>query len=166
VITLKGSNPMSVDCQKGYTEPGATAVDACDGTVAVTISGTVPSQAGTYNVTYTATDSHGNTATVTRTVNVTAKTPPSANNFNVTQTNLKAGKTNSVNLHYGFDQHCAAYTWDVECTATGPAGSVITKIDNNNFTIKAVAGCTYTFTLTVTDIDGNTAAYTVTATAS
>lgn len=162
VITLNGSNPMSVECQKGYTEPGATAVDACDGSVAVTISGSVPSAVGTYTVTYTATDSHGNTATVTRTVVVTTKIPPSANNFNATPTSIKGGKTTNVNLHYGFDAHCAAYTWDVECTASPSAGSVITKVDNNNFTITAVTGTVYTFTLTVTDSLGNFSTYQIT----
>jgi len=164
VITLAGSNPMSVDCTKGYTEPGATAVDACDGSVAVVITGTVPAQAGTYTVTYTATDSHGNTATATRTVVVTAKTPPSANNYNATPTSIRAdNKMHSINLHYGFDAHCAAFSWDVECTAnqTVSAGDIV-KIDNNNFTVKGVTGRIYTFTLTVTDVDGNTASYQIT----
>src|SRR5262249_42823671 len=31
IITLNGSNPMTVECGNGYAEPGATATDACDG---------------------------------------------------------------------------------------------------------------------------------------
>jgi hypothetical protein len=155
VITLNGANPLTADCSVGYNEPGATAVDACDGSVAVVITGTVPSAVGTYTVTYTATDSHGNTATATRTVTMTTSTKPSANAFNATPSSIKGGKTTNVNLHYGFNSHCASVTWDVECVASGPAGSIITKIDDNNFTIKAVSGCTYTFTLTITDSVGN-----------
>jgi major membrane immunogen (membrane-anchored lipoprotein) len=164
VITLNGNNPMDVDCKQGYTEPGATALDACDGSVPVVITGSVPSTAGTYIVTYKATDSSGNTATVTRTVNVTSKVPPSANNFNATPTGIKAdNKMHNINLHYGFDQHCAAYSWDVECTANQTvAPGDITKVDNNNFTVKGVTGRIYTFALTVTDINGNTATYTIT----
>ena len=49
IITLNGSNPMTVECGTGYVEPGATATDACDGgTLTVTITGTVLTKIGNY----------------------------------------------------------------------------------------------------------------------
>lgn len=54
-----------------YTDAGATAVDARDGSVSVSSSGSVDvNTVGDYTITYTATDVLGNTATATRTVQV------------------------------------------------------------------------------------------------
>jgi hypothetical protein len=72
VITLNGSASMTLELGvQSYVEPGATAVDAVNGNIPVQISGSVNSNAiGTYTVTYTATDPSGNSASVTRTVQV------------------------------------------------------------------------------------------------
>jgi len=73
VITILGNNPANVQQGETYTDAGATAIDDVDGSVTVTISGTVDtSTAGSYTVTYTASDSAGNVATATREVNVSA----------------------------------------------------------------------------------------------
>lgn len=77
VITLSGTNPMTVVQGNSYTEPGATASDNVDGTIAFgnfSVSGTVNTSAvGTYTISYSVSDAAGNTAcTVTRTVNVVA----------------------------------------------------------------------------------------------
>jgi beta-glucanase (GH16 family) len=71
-ITLAGSNPVSVAWGSVYTDAGASAFDAGDNaSVPVTainpVDTTVP---GTYQVTYSATDSKFNTATANRTVTV------------------------------------------------------------------------------------------------
>ena len=77
VITLNGANPMTVECHTSFTDPGATAQDGCAGPEPVSTSGSVDANVvGTYTRTYTATDSHGNTTTVTRTVNVVDTIPP------------------------------------------------------------------------------------------
>ncbi len=77
VITLNGSNPMTVECHTSFTDPGATAADGCEGPVAVSASGSVnPNVVGSYSITYTAADSGGRTATVVRTVNVVDTTAP------------------------------------------------------------------------------------------
>ncbi len=69
-ITLYGANPMTVECPYGFVDPGAVATDNCNGSVAVTTSGTVnASVPGAYTITYRASDGT-NTATRTRTVNV------------------------------------------------------------------------------------------------
>jgi hypothetical protein len=75
VITLSGANPANVTQNTSYTDAGATANDAVDGVVTVNTTGTVDATTlGDYTLTYTATDSAGNTATATRTVTVTALT--------------------------------------------------------------------------------------------
>jgi len=71
VITLAGVNPANVMQNEIYTDAGATANDAVDGSVEVTVEGAVDTQTlGDYTLTYTATDSEGNTATATRVVTV------------------------------------------------------------------------------------------------
>jgi endoglucanase Acf2 len=75
VITLNGDANLSIVEGTAYTEANATAVDTVDGSVAVVISGTVGSDAGVYNLTYTAVDAAGNSAEKTRTVTVTAAEP-------------------------------------------------------------------------------------------
>jgi len=75
VITLNGEANVTLEQGEPYTELGATAVDAVDGNVTVSISGTVDTNTtGTYTVTYTAKDKAGNEATVTRDVSVVAPT--------------------------------------------------------------------------------------------
>lgn len=75
VITLTGDAVMTqtrLDAGFAFVDPGYSAVDDVDGSVAVTVTGTVDAQSkGTYVLTYNAVDAEGNAATpVTRTVNV------------------------------------------------------------------------------------------------
>lgn len=71
VITLNGENPMDIPLGANFVDPGATANDLVDGSVAVMVTGSVDTNTvGSYTLTYTATDSHDNTAMVERTVNV------------------------------------------------------------------------------------------------
>jgi endonuclease G len=76
VITLNGTNPMTIAHGTVYNEPGATANDAEDGSRPVTISGNVSASVGNYTITYTASDSGNLTTTVNRTVLVRDQTPP------------------------------------------------------------------------------------------
>ena len=82
VITINGLSTISIVEGENYIDAGATAHDDIDGVVSVTTTGTVnTSVVGTYNITYTASDAAGNTATKTRIVNVTSNsvadtTPP------------------------------------------------------------------------------------------
>jgi len=78
VIMLNGEANITLEQNAVYTELGATALDAVDGNISVIISGTVDtSTIGNYTVMYTAQDSAGNEANLTRTVRVTDVTPPS-----------------------------------------------------------------------------------------
>ncbi|MED5309576.1 MAG: family 16 glycosylhydrolase, partial [Pseudomonadota bacterium] len=76
VITLLGDATVEIDLNASYTDAGATAVDAVDGDhidgdVELIKTGSVDTASeGTYTITYTATDSSDNSASVSRTVGV------------------------------------------------------------------------------------------------
>ena len=78
VISLNGSSPVNLIVGDSYTDAGATATDAIDGSVTATPTGTVDtSVAGTYTITYSAVDAAGNAAiAITRTVIVAAAANP------------------------------------------------------------------------------------------
>ena len=63
VITAIGPLSATVECATSYVDPGATAVDGCQGPVAVSAASTVNvSQVGSYTVTYSAADQAGGQA--------------------------------------------------------------------------------------------------------
>jgi hypothetical protein len=71
IITLNGDNPITVYIGSTYTDNGATAIDNFDGPVSVTSTGSVDTNTiGTYTITYTATDSAGNSVSMIRTIKV------------------------------------------------------------------------------------------------
>src|SRR6516164_3858799 len=80
VITLVGANPLTIECHSTFTDPGATALDACAGdlTSAIVVTGTVDANTvGSYTLHYNVKDPANNAAVeVTRTVNVTDSQPP------------------------------------------------------------------------------------------
>ncbi len=77
IITINGSSPLTVECHSSFTDPGATAYDACAGSVGVSVGGSVNvNDPGSYVLTYTADDGNGNTNFTTRIVNVVDTTPP------------------------------------------------------------------------------------------
>lgn len=68
-ISVAGETEITVQFGTEYEDAGASASDNRDGDVPVSTSGVVDTQtAGTYQITYSATDSSGNTAQATRTV--------------------------------------------------------------------------------------------------
>jgi len=76
-ITLLGDNPMIVECKSTFLDPGVTAVDSCDSSVEVKTIGSVNANiVGGYTLKYAAKDASGNSAEVTRTVQVVDTTPP------------------------------------------------------------------------------------------
>ncbi len=81
VVTLNGSAMLTLECGiDSYTELGATAVDACDGSLPAPPSGMVDTgEPGTYMVDYTATDSEGLSDTETRTIDVNDTIAPVIN---------------------------------------------------------------------------------------
>ncbi|GIO13235.1 hypothetical protein J19TS2_27900 [Cohnella xylanilytica] len=79
-IYLNGPNPMTVEANSPFVDPGATAQDVQDGdlSASITVTGTVDtSTLGTYTLAYNVSDAAGNAAaTVTRTVYVQDTQPP------------------------------------------------------------------------------------------
>ena len=77
VITLAGSALMTTELGSTFTDPGATATDACDAIALFRTNGAVNiSVVGTNTLTYLAVDGSGNTNTATRVVVVRDTTPP------------------------------------------------------------------------------------------
>ncbi|MBN1206628.1 MAG: OmpA family protein [Myxococcaceae bacterium] len=78
-VTLQGPASEALECLRGarYSDPGATAQDACEGPLSVTTSGSVNLEVpGSYQVSYTATDSAGAVETASRAVVVADTQPP------------------------------------------------------------------------------------------
>lgn len=71
-ISLNDNGTMYIPLGAGFSDPGFTASDNCDGdlTGKVSVSGTVSDAAGSYVLTYTVADNSGNSVSVNRTVNV------------------------------------------------------------------------------------------------
>ena len=68
---------MTIEVGSTFTDPGTSVSDVGDDEVVVVSTGTVDTDTvGSYTITYTATDSSGNTSTETRVVNVVDTTAP------------------------------------------------------------------------------------------
>ncbi len=107
VVTLIGAASLSVPCHSSFTDPGATANDACSGDVTPITTGSVDvATPGTYILTYSATDSSGHTGSTTRTVTVldilpTIVTQPASRMNNVGSTaSFIVAATSCGELHY------------------------------------------------------------------
>lgn len=74
VISLNGEATITLQQGTAFTDPGATATDNIDGSVTAATTDTVGAEIDTYILTYSATDSAGNSSSVQRTVNVIANT--------------------------------------------------------------------------------------------
>ena len=150
-VTLLGGSTITIEAGKAFTDPGATAFDAVDGELAITIAGTVQTdKVGTYTLTYTATDASGNTSSATRTVIVKDTAVPIVNGFT---------------FPAGFDPQ----TWysAPEITATvnvAPGGSAVTVVCSdtieggttvNGLSVTVSGDGTHLLACTITDEGGN-----------
>jgi hypothetical protein len=140
VITLNGSSTMNVVVNTSFTDPGATATDEEDGTVAVVATGTVDiAVVGGYTITYTATDSDDNVASTTRTVNVVATS-------SIPIVTLNGSSSVSVMVNTEFvDPGATAMDNEDGSLAVTATGTVNTNAIGD-----------YTRTYSATDSDGNT----------
>jgi len=150
VVTLNGSNPVYIELGGGFTDPGATAADACAGTLAPVVSGSVnPAVLGTNTLSYSATDGNGNTAVVTRTVIVRDTTPP-------------AITWSFASLVLAADTNCGAMMPDVTgagyVLATDLSGAVSISQQPTNHAVLPLG--TNRVVITVQDASGNAAAST------
>jgi autotransporter-associated beta strand protein len=147
VITLNGANPLTVECHGSFSDLGATANDACAGSVGVRVSGSVDANtAGTYYLTYTSDDGNSNTNSVVRTVNVVDTTPPVITYY-------------FTNLVLSADANCSALMPDVTGTnyiiasdACSGTNLAITQVPTNNVVLPEG---TNTVIIAVADQSGN-----------
>src|SRR5206468_492834 len=77
VVSLAGGD-VTLECHgPAFSDPGASASDACAGSLAVSVSGSVDvNTVGDYTLTYSATDPSGNSDSKSRTVHVLDTTKP------------------------------------------------------------------------------------------
>ena len=91
-ITIIGDNPLNLTVGNAFTDPGATATDSEDGdlTSAIITTGTVDTTvAGSYEITYSVTDSGGLSASATRTVIISdIIVPPSLVDINISASKI------------------------------------------------------------------------------
>ncbi len=141
VITLTGAASMTVECHQSFTDPGATANDACEGPgITVTSSGSVNANVvGVYTLTYTACDSGSRCSTATRVVHVNDSAPPSVT--------ITGANPMPVECHGSFT--------DPGATASDDCDALANVVTTGSVNPNAVGS--YTLTYTATDADGNTA---------
>ena len=135
VITLIGSDPMTVNLDDPYTDPGATAADDCDGDLSASIvigGDTVDtSTVDTYVVTYNVSDGASNAATeVTRTVNVVDTNNPFVTGV-VVEDNLNILVTFNKEMGAGVTD-AANYTLSGLGAGTLPANPDSVALDSGN----------------------------------
>ena len=78
VITITGSNPITIEVNTDYVDEGATAEDDIDGDVTnniIVINNVIDSTVGVYTVIYEVQDTAGNVSTIERIVNVVDELP-------------------------------------------------------------------------------------------
>ena len=96
-IYLNGTNPITVEANGVFTDPGATAQDAQEGdlSASIVVTGTVDTRVlGTYRLDYDVSDSAGNAAqTVTRSVYVQDTQPPVLELLGDPVMNVQLGET-------------------------------------------------------------------------
>ena len=155
LITIQGVNPVSIPQGSVYTDAGATAVDDVDGNLTVSIVGTVNTAVvGAYTITYSATDSSGNTATAMRTVNVTAvvtePTPPVTMVADTTPPQITLHGDSEIILDVGDNFSAPGYT------AVDDHDDVVNVTVNGLETVDTSVAGVYTIIYTAVDSAGNT----------
>ncbi len=147
-ITLNGSATINHEQATSYVDAGATATDVIDGSVTVTITGSVDSDtAGVYSLSYSATDSEGNVSRILiRTVTVADTIAPVITLVGDDAVEVKLDST---------------YT-DAGASATDTVDGSVDVITTGSVDTSAAGA--YTFTYTATDTAGNKASQTRTVT--
>jgi VCBS repeat-containing protein len=141
VITLVGEDVVSILQGQPYVDPGAVAIDPEDGLLTPQIFGIVDIQTpDIYTLTYSVTDSHGNSASTIRIVTVLPNNPPSITLSGENPQVIRQGSTYA----------------ELGATATDPEdGDLAVQIDSSAVDIDVVGE--YIVVYSVTDSHGNVA---------
>ncbi len=147
VITLNGSATVNLIVGGVWVDPGATAYDAVDGVVNVTVTGNVNvTVVGNYVLTYHAVDRAGNASSITRTVHVATNADTKKLRIDLVWngTYLTLAATNApASGHIGLElyQPSAVWIerelWDV--SSQGIASGTVTQFRSN---ISRILRCT------------------------
>ena len=142
-ITIFGQNPQTIEVFSSYSEPGVNAFDTLEGVVDVTTTGSVDTNTvGTYEITYSASDSLGNTSEAIRTVYVVDRTPPV----------ITLNGESSIEIEV-----FSSYT-ELNATASDEYDGNVSVITSGTVNTNVVG--TYTITYTATDSAGNSSSKT------
>ena len=160
VITLLGANPQIVDLNTAYVELGATAIDNYDENITVSIDDSAIdlTAVGSYVVTYTVSDSSGNTAVaLTRTVFVLEPGKPWAkdNSFTVNQDSSNNIFNVLGNDSYGTDGPNADNSLSLSGTYTDNGGKLDLVGSTVQYTPRAGFSGVDNFSYTITDLTGD-----------
>jgi len=139
-MKLNGPDPLTVECQTAFDDPGATAQDVSGRNIPVTSSGPINmNKRGSYTITYLAGEG-ANTAAVTRTVNVVDTAAPA----------ITLNGANPLMV-----EHSKAYT-DPGVTAKDACAGIVPVITAGQVDVNRLG--TYTITYTAGDgVDVSTA---------
>tara|TARA_B100001173_G_scaffold18785_1_gene15061 strand:- start:29985 stop:34355 length:4371 start_codon:yes stop_codon:yes gene_type:complete len=141
IITLIDNDIITIEVGSVFTDPGATATDSSGDQVDVTVTGTVDvNTVGTYTLTYTATDSSGNSSSITRVVGVVDTTDPALLVLGDIVTTI---------------EYCISIFTDPGATATDNSGEDIAVTVEGTVDVYTIG--TYTLTYSASDSSGNTA---------
>ncbi|MGH1543161.1 MAG: immunoglobulin-like domain-containing protein [Arenicella sp.] len=151
VITIAGhisGDTINLTVGDAFIAPAATAIDAVDGSVAVSETNNVnTSLVGSYMVNYTASDTSGNTATAMLTVVVSDNTPGDTTPPVISIDGYTNGQSIVLNLNDGFIVPVATAMDDVDGTVA---------VTETNTVDTSVAG-NYSVSYSAADVAGNMA---------
>ncbi|MBK5215702.1 MAG: DUF5011 domain-containing protein [Candidatus Pacebacteria bacterium] len=134
VITLSGENIININLNDIYTDAGATALDDKDGVLAVVFSGVVDTTiVGSYVLTYTATDTANNIATLIRTVNVVNNAPVASTTATLSLPNTGAFASDGLDNNRG-RKNLTPFTFEIIYTDSNNAPAKNVKLHIKNTT--------------------------------
>src|SRR5881628_2959288 len=147
VLSLVGAATMTIECHSVFSDPGATARDLCAGDLSgqIQVSGSVDANSvGSYTLSYSVSDGHGNSASASRTVNVVDTTSPVLS--------LVGAATMTIECHSVFS--------DPGATASDLCAGDLTSQVQVSGSVDANSVGSYTLSYSVSDGHGNNASAT------
>jgi hypothetical protein len=147
-VTLNGSSPFTLAQDAAFIDPGATALDICAGNISgsIQVLGSVnTARAGSYNLTYLATDPSGNIGTTNRAVWVIPSVSPASSVSTSTGVNPNGSDT------FAWYQYGLTTNYGLT-TPTQDLGSGTSLVTVNATFSNLLPGTTYHYRLVTTNV--------------
>ncbi|MCP4275875.1 MAG: DUF5011 domain-containing protein, partial [Gammaproteobacteria bacterium] len=164
-ITLTGDNPLTVEANSTFIDPGATVTDNVDTGLTVTVTGTVDTTTvGTYTLSFDVSDTAGNAATTeTRTVIVVDTTAPTVSSVTPVDGVTDVARDSVITATFGEDLFATTVDGtSFTLSGNSAAAGVVTFDGSTNvasFTpdseLDLLTAYTATLTTDITDLSGN-----------